>query len=292
MKMQAAKKISAIFALLPIVLIYGYLAATSGALMFVVYAVVCIYFPGRLVIGKCRNLSPSLRFLLGFYAGMAVSILMYYLCCLIHTFLPLQIILPMLGSAYIVMWIKAQTGTDIKKSIDKMVRKVADNHLVIWCIAAAMVYSFYLLNVRYSTPSTVWNPDFQWHMGNIYTLAGSFDFSDIRVEGMTFTYHYFCDLFYAIGRIIFGFKPFICVMRFPTLITPLLVLSSVSALFENIPIKNVNTRYIAAFAVMMFTPLYGANNDLSYQWLTKINSVAFALPCGVAVVCLIIRIAR
>ena len=50
--------------------------------------------------------------------------------------------------------------------------------------------------------------DFLFHTGNIVSLSRSFPNGDIRIEGLTFYYHYFYELIFAMCKHIFGMDAF------------------------------------------------------------------------------------
>ncbi len=292
MGISRIKSISAAAAIAGMVALAAWLSSCCDVVWFGGYVLLCILLPGKLLFDHSRNLNGPLRFLLCFYGGFSVAVMLYYLCCLLQSFWPLKLIPLVLGIFELGKLIFSAYREGVRRYLCKGWEKASRNHAAFWCVLLAMLASAAVLFYLFATPNMVWNPDYQWHMGNIYTLADSFNFADIRAEGLTFTYHYFSDLFFAIGRIIFGLEPYQCAMRFPILLTGPLVISSVSALLAYTPLRSWNARAGVALAGMLLTPLFGPNNDLAYQWLTNINAVGLAMPCGLTLICLLLHFAQ
>ena len=277
----AAKKVSAAFAALITLGPVVYIAVFGQGALFLLYLAWYVLLPGHLLYRVVfrGNGGAAVRLLSSFYLGLALLFSQYYLLELAGALWPLRFISPAVALFEIFSVarrrIKNKTqGTGLRHFFIS----AAENHLFVWLLCIAVCYSFYILNIRYSTPDTIYNSDLHWHMGNIYTLSKP-GFQDIRVEGMFFKYHYFSDLFFAVGRVAVGLVPFNCVMRFPVLITPLLVTASVYELTRT----AAHTRLSRAFfslCLMLFVPLFGRYNDIAYQWLTNLNAVGLALPCG------------
>ncbi len=270
-----------------LVAVFSILTGDGGAL-FLLFLLLAL-LPGLVA---ARLLWPGAgtgrALLAAFYLGLAVLFAQYFLLNAVGALNALQWSVPVLAvlSLAALLFFARRNGTPILRQAAALPAQLARHHLLLWVIAAGVWYSYYLTNIRFSTPDTVYSADMQWHMGNIYTLAAP-GFQDIRIFGMTFRYHYFADLLYAAGRIVFGFLPYNCVLRFPALLTPALMGLSVY-LLAGLAVQKRWLRALVAAVVLYVFPLFGRYNDFAYQWLTNVNAVGVAVPCMILVL-LVVR---
>lgn len=253
-----------------------------GAVRFVPYCAIYVLLPGLFLLRVVfRWRGEALQtLLLAVFVGLAFLFLQYYVFNLAGVLWLLRFIslLPALcEAAYWLRWVwKRRRQT--RSLFSKLYQNLATHHLLCWLLGLGVALSYWYTSRLYATPNTVWNPDYQWHMGNMYTLAEP-GFADIRVLGMDFRYHYFSDLFFAIGRVVLGLNPYECAMRFPALLVPLLMVPCFELLLRDVvPVRW--QRFLLCGAGLYLFSLNGAYNDYSYQWLSNINSVGLALPCA------------
>ncbi|MBQ8611715.1 MAG: hypothetical protein IJ412_08415 [Oscillospiraceae bacterium] len=154
-----------------------------------------IFLPGSLILQLCRTqIQGALRFVLMCVFGMAFFVSVTVLACLTgaHWLVPALII----GTC--VVWIAAK----IFSSRTGKTRRTAFPALPVLVLTASV---YVLLNalwsMRHTHPalagSLIPNQDFFWNLGNVQSFLQSFPPQDLRVSGVTVTYHYLTELLQA-----------------------------------------------------------------------------------------------
>ena len=277
---------SAFIACITAVLVLRNTLLYDGGILFAGFLLLCVLIPGFLLQtlfgGESRGFTE--RLLLSFFLGLSWCFTVYYLSCLTGSFIYIRLILPLAGilslGTVVFRWLRT-IKVPVGKTIVGILQRMARHHLAFWIVAAGATYSYYLTSVLYTTPITVYNSDMQWHMGNIFTLLRP-GMEDIRVQGLTFRYHYFSDLFLAVAHMVTKIHPFVEIMRMPPLYTPLLM-SAAGYLLMGRVTRNHTIRSILTAVMLFVLPLFGHGNDITYQWLTNINALGLALPCLILV---------
>ena len=255
----------------------------------ILFSLLYVLFPGLMMtfalgsdfIKRYKKWVP----VIAFYAGFSLLIIQYYLLNLIG-FLPAIKVVPIvIGIAFTALSWKTIKAIDIKKNAPKDLNKFVPFLVV---LAAVMAFAYYYL--KKTAPGTSSNlfMDYCYHMGNIEILTRGGNFEDIRVMGMTFKYHYFMELFYAIIRLIFPATIWNCVFRFPVLLVSPLVCGS---FYNFIHSKAKNSIVSALFTalIILFPSVSPTATLLTNHILTNINAVGFSLPLAICLVEFIIR---
>lgn len=252
-------------------------SSLARALLFIVFWIVV---PGFAMVSFFVGRLSLLNALIGFYLGLAQFSALFFISRLVSAFYMVMIVVPPgFSVAFIVykcvLWFK----NGRKAGLD------GGGKYLGFAVAAAVgiYFSFYMTVYSVRAVTYIVNPDFLWHMGNIWTLAYSPGFEDIRVAGMVFKYHYFSDLIWAGAKVATGIDVFDAVLRLPVALVPLLMSAGLCELMK----KLVKNRWLAcagAVVILVAGPMFGRYNDFSYQWATNVNAVGVALPAGIALV--------
>lgn len=282
------KYIQILFYLVPVFLTLGpilFISAQTQAYLAILFLLFWVYLPGRFYTRLSKN-NPNTIFstLTSFFLGFIGLIILFYLGrnAILLRFIPFCI-----GIAGIIQELFLAKDKVAFKKLSGKLFAIFKNPIW-WVLAFAVCWSFYLLITCLGTPISIANTDYFWHMGNIHTLANSPQFQDIRVLGMTFTYHYFADLLWAAGKLVFGLDPFFCVTSYPLLVAPILMSLSLWELLCPV-IKTPWKRTLCSIVTLLWVPLYGMYNDFTYQWATNVNAVGIALPCAIWLILLSIK---
>lgn len=278
--------IQTLFHLIPIVislLPIFYISIQAQAIWAILFLLIWVYLPGRFLARLLKN-NPKTIFgtLTAFFLGFIGLVLLFYMGRNVYLLRFVPSFFGIFGLGQELFYVKKSSSRKLTSENNKLINKIfaVIENPIWWVLAFAISWSFYLLTTCLSTPISITNTDYFWHMGNIYTLADSPQFQDIRVFGMTFTYHYFADLLWACGKLVLNLNPFLSVTSYPLLIAPILMALSIWELLRTI-INTPWKRAICSIIILLWTPLYGLYNDFTYQWATNVNAVGIALPCTI-----------
>jgi hypothetical protein len=161
--------------------------------------------------------------------------------------------------------------------------------------SVGMAISAFFTLFRYPRPDVIPGvqlyPDIAWHIGNVGILSGANGFQDTRVHGVTFTYHYFSDLFFAIERLVFGGNAFDLIVQYQFVLIGTLLGFTAIAFFSEAFGKRSWTAYSSS-AVLLFVPavLPGYGNLLFFHLFTNVNAMALALPALMVLLILVKRL--
>ncbi len=257
---------------------------------FILFSVFYVFLPGFFLINAIGK-SFLKRFraqalIAAFYLGFALLIGQYYLLNLLGTlflikFTPLVIAVILFIFAY-------KNLKELPKPL--LNESLLDKLLPYTALAAITAVAGYVVLVS-SVPdkNSVVHIDYAYHMGNVNILTRAGNLEDTRVMGMTFKYHYFNDLYYAILRLIFPAEIWNCIFRYPILLIAPLVTPGIYSFAKT---KTGNS--LIAFTVTVFVVFFPS----IYPWVTKFtpnilnnfNDVGFALPAAICLAHIFARI--
>ena len=175
---------------------------TTTALFFV-FCIFWLEIPGMLFchILLPRRLKFSSRLLAGFFMGFMVMAALYYLESLTGVKNILLAAGPIIS--LIAVSVYAKKG---RPSVFNATERFRWTYVIIF----AIIYVISVLNFQakylfvFSGQTTQIYHDFLFHTGNIASLSRSFPNADIRIDGLTFYYHYYFELIFAMCKHIFG----------------------------------------------------------------------------------------
>ena len=216
-------------------------------------------------------------FLISFFTGFFLITVQYFLLNYLHCLFLIRYTPLVLGIASSAIRFK-----DIRSSISKpTVEDIKKSTPFLFFMAFSTLGSFYALYKLIPNEQTNFWIDYAYHMGNVDILTKAGDFMDTRVYGMTFKYHYFSDLYYGILRNIFPFVTiWNCIFRFPIILVPILISTSLYNLFGKVTDNRLLRTFICC--IVLFAPSLNAHyTTLTSHVLSNMNAVGFALPCAI-----------
>ncbi|MCL2355356.1 MAG: hypothetical protein FWC68_05815, partial [Oscillospiraceae bacterium] len=172
---------------------------------FLIYTVFWVYVPGLAILKflqrKKKEIDSALAYnIASFFVGFAYLILQYYIVTWMDIRFLLLIISPLTAAVLIYKNRKSYSYKYFFNSNNLM----SEYGLITIC--TTLIGSIISLLWRFPQPHLVenysLNRDFLWQIGNVNILSGSSNFSDSRVSQVTFAYHYFSNLFFAVHKIL------------------------------------------------------------------------------------------
>ena len=215
--------------------------------------------------------------LISFFIGFAMLIPQYYLlnaAGLLSLIRITPLIICILLSVFSAKNLK-KIGKDIRK-IDLL--NYTFPYIVLFAITSVACYVV-MKSGTVDTASAV-HIDYSYHMGNINILTRGGNLEDTRVMGMTFKYHYFMDLYYAILRLIFPAGIWNCVFRYPILLISPIAATSIYS-FADSRFRNHIFNFITSIFIIFFPSLFPWVTKFSPHMLHNFNNVGFAVPMAI-----------
>ncbi len=184
----------------------------STTLIFLAYCIVWIQLPGMLFcdILLPRRLKFSTRLLAGFFIGFVYMAALYFIESLAGLNGLIMLAGPLTSTAGLIYFIKKG-----KPYIFNAGEHFRFTYLIIFVfiyIVSALSFQLKYL-FAFSGQTTQVYHDFLFHTGNIVSLSRSFPGMDIRISGLTFYYHYFYELIFAMCKHIFATDAFTVYMN-------------------------------------------------------------------------------
>ncbi len=175
--------------------------------IFLVYIIFWIQIPGMLIEGMLlpRRLKFSTRFLAAFFIGFLYLATLYFIESLIGVQHIIMIAPPVTSLIAVLVYLKKGKPSFLN----------ADEHFRgEWVFVFGFIFVASTLNflMKYNGcllgETTQVYHDYLFHTGNIVSLSRSFPNIDLRIDGLTFYYHYFYELIFAMCKHIFGVDAF------------------------------------------------------------------------------------
>lgn len=270
-----------IFSLLVIVFLFFDISIHNQGIYLILFSLLYVFLPGFLFITAIDKTFISRykeqTLFIAFFSGFALLIPQYYLlnaagCLSFIRFTPI-----------IIAIVLAFFSRKNLKTICERVRK-ADlfNHSFpyICLFAITAVACYVVMKSGTADTSSAIHIDYSYHMGNIDILTRGGSLEDTRVMGMTFKYHYFMDLYYAILRNIFPAGIWNCVFRFPILLISPIAATSIYS-FTSSKFKNRIVSFILTIFIVFFPSIYNWITEFTPHMLHNFNNVGFAIPMAI-----------
>jgi hypothetical protein len=264
-------------------------------LIFILYSAVWIQLPGMLFGSLLlpRKLKFSTRLLAGFFIGFVYMATLYYLESLLGINGIIMFAGPITTAVSAIYYFKKG-----RPSVFNALERFRWTYLIIF----VFLYVVSMLNfqLKYlfalSGDSTQVYHDCLFHTGNIVSLSRSFPNTDIRIEGLTFYYHYFYELIFAMCKHIFGMDAFrlyingnALVCAFPLTLAMITIGERIRGFREISPFRYFF--YCAGLLVsgLCMLPLVVVGGRLPISWLgnhifSNINAMGLALAITILVV--------
>lgn len=175
--------------------------------VFFIYSLIWLQLPGMLFVQLLlpRRLKVATRLLASYFLGFMYLALVYYIQSLVGCSWLITVAGPVATANFLfIYWKKG------RPSIFNAGEKLSLSFIVIF--VATYIISLINFKLKFigalSGQTTQIYHDFLFHTGNIVSLSKGFPSGDIRVDGLTFYYHYFYELIFAMCKNIFHFDAF------------------------------------------------------------------------------------
>ena len=156
----------------------------------------------------------------------------------------------------------------------------------VFSILAVFMLAMMCINLvfHYPTKASLDYQDYVWHISLVNSLASGHPFRYFNVQAGQLSYHYFSDLFLAIGKRIFGFDGFGLVVQLQPLFLSFVTAAASVGVFTFI-FKGDRQKTIFACAALfacygMGFGFLGLNlyNHFYSQFYSNVNAVTFSTP--------------
>ena len=244
----------------------------------ILFSLIYVLIPGFLF-AQCIDRDFLYRFraqslIISFFLGFSLLIIQYYLLNAAGHLYFIKIT-PLVLIILFAVLSRKSLNTDFIKTI-KLVSLIP--YLALFTIT--LVASYVVLTTSVIDETSVVHVDYSYHMGNVNILTRGGTLEDTRVMGMTFKYHYFMDLYYAILRLVFPAKIWNCIFRYPILLISPLVTPSIYAWAKSKTGKAILSFGVSLF-IVFFPSIYPWQTKLTPNILNNYNGVGFALPLAI-----------
>lgn len=291
-----SKKLSAIiFAVIPLSVILWItirLTIQDQAIYLILFSLFYVLIPGFISL-KALDKDIIERFgkftsVIAFFFGFFLLVVQYYLLNAIGCLSFIRFT-PILLTLLIIVIFRKRIAFSIKKFdvVEKLSEETPFFILTAILMVATYHYFFHMLPTKTSDIFI----DFLYHMGNINILTRGGSLEDTRVLGMTFKYHYFADLYYAILRRVFPADIWRCVARYPILYIAPLISRSTYALISSKTKNKVLCVFIPTL-MALFSSISPTSTLMVCNLLTSVNGVGFALPIAIVIVEVLVKSAE
>lgn len=199
--------------------VYG--ASFPGLCILAAFTVIYVQLPGLLVLRltgiKQKYLSTQVA--VGFFAGWAVNLIVYFIADWLHSTLILYAVCPLLTLVYIAALIH-----DNKNGIAPR-RIRLDRIPVLFCIFFVLILLYCIINTQYLylspaiSDSTYMNPDKAYHLGLINSLSHDYPLQSPWVSGVFINYHIFSEMLLSIPVKLFGISSDLITLSFGPFLT-------------------------------------------------------------------------
>ena len=270
-------------------------------LIFLIYLIAWIFVPGMLIQESLlpRRLRFSTRMLASFFMGFFLMAVLYYIESAIGIHGVIMVAGPVFTVVWIIKWIKSGRQS---------LFNATEHFMLIYLILFIFLFVVSMLSfqLKYigalSGVTTQVYHDYLFHTGNIVSLSRSFPNNDIRIEGLTFYYHYFYELIFAMCKHIFGMDAFRLYMDGNALVTAFPLTCALVTVGERIRGAKIvgGFRYFVYCAGLLVScvcmlPLNVVGGTFPISWMdnhfyTNGNAMGLALSLTVLVTDILVEI--
>lgn len=261
-----------ILCLLPLI----HLVYAKDGVKFLLYLIIYIYLPGRMLYKRVFRLDFDLllRLLTCFYLGVFLIILLYYISYFMHALILIKVLPVLFATVEIGCFLKR------KEYHVNIAKKVLDNSNQIICFEIILlihiISCMLLTNFSFPYQDSAIYSDRTFQMSHIAGLATPMPFTSMTVYGSELKYHIFYYIFLACSKIIFSYDAYMVFNRF--IVTHVPILMSIALL----KVFYVNSKRMS---VVLYFSLITIFSLLSYKYqyyfihvMSSHNAVGFAVP--------------
>lgn len=273
----------------------------SITLIFLAYAIIWIQIPGMLFeeILFPRRLKISTRLLAAFFIGFIYMAVLYF----IESLLKINGIIMVAGpiTSIIAIFVYIKKG---KPSFFNAGEEFRWTGIIIFgfiYLASFLNFQLKYLGAFNGQTLQVYH-DYLFHTGNIVSLSKSFPNTDIRVEGLTFYYHYYYELIFAMCKHIFGMDAFRLYMNGNALMCAFPTSLALLTIGERIRHGRITYRFnyfVYCFGTLIclvcIMPLNIVGVKLPFSWLdnhlfSNANALGMAMSLSIVVIDILVEV--
>ena len=289
LKSKSAKLTIAIFALLLILAVTAEVTIRDQGAYLILFSLVYVLLPGFLfIVAIDKSFLYRYReqaLIISLFTGFSLLIPQYYILNAFGLLKLIRFTPLILLVLFAILSIK--NLKQIKSDIHKV--NLLDSLLpFITLFAITAVASYLALKSVVVKESSAIHIDYSYHMGNINILTRGGSLEDTRVMGMTFKYHYFMDLYYAILKLILPARTWNCVFRYPILLVSPIAAPSIY-FFANEKFKKPILSYAASLFIVFFPSIYSWVTEFTPHVLNNFNNVGFSIPLAICLTHLMVN---
>ena len=284
LKSTSVKMSLAVFSCLLIIAVSADVTIRNQGGYLILFSLVYVLLPGLLFVAAIdKDFFGRFRvqaFVIAFFCGFGLLIGQFYLLNalgLLHLikFTPLAVII-------LLALLSAGNLKKMKLKIDKAdLLNRALPYLLL--VAITMLASYVALKTSVPDKTSPVHIDIPYHMGNVNILTRAGSFEDTRVMGMTFKYHYFMDLYYAILRNVFPAEIWNCVCRYSILLIPPLAAPGIYS-FANSLRKRPVINFVATMFILFFSAITPDVTMFSAHVINNFNNMGLAVTCAMCLI--------
>ena len=264
-------------------------------LIFLLYGMVWIQIPGMLIskVLLAGRLKFSTRLLAGFFMGFLYMATWYY----VESLTGLQGLIMVMGplTSAIALFLYFKNG---RPSIFNAAEHFRWTYVIIFVgiyLISMINFQFYYLFALGGQTTQVYH-DSLFHTGNIVSLSRSFPNTDIRIDELTFYYHYYYELIFAMCKHIFKMDAFrlylngnALVCAFPLTMALITISDRIRGMKQVIPARYFFYCGGLFTSMIALMPLNIIGGTFPISWmgnhlLSNINAIGLALSLTVMVI--------
>lgn len=270
-----------IFAVLLIGFVFIDTAVHDQGIYLILFSILYVFLPGLFFVTTIDknflNRYKEQALIIAFFAGFALLIPQYYL----------------LNAAGLLAWIKVTplviaavlsvfSVKNIKQFIKSIRKDTLLDHSILYIVLFSVmaVACYVVMKSGTADTTSAVHIDYTYHMGNINILTRGGSLEDTRVMGMTFKYHYFMDLYYAVLRLIFPAGIWNCIFRYPILLISPIAATSIYS-FANSRFRNHIVNFVITVFIIFFPSIFPLVTEFTPHMLHNFNNVGFAVPMAI-----------
>lgn len=250
----------------------------SDQLMFLLSQIAFVLVPGMAAVQFIKPQKNIIKLtILSYLLGTALVVLEFYIFYALgaQAYLPIGMAAVALLGVWYLFWKR-----------DKL-RDLKLNHKSGWALTALLagLLTLVFFSAVYASkvpdlgghPYMNYYQDLLWNAGNTTAIAGGFPVMDIHVDGLTFSYHFFTNVFLAAFKNVLGISSFVLYFKFLPVLQVIVFTGSLYLFFSKI-CKNAWLR-AALIAITFFASIVFMRHML-WQAYATLFALAFTVAAA------------
>ena len=261
------------------VTVYG--ASVPGLLLLALFILAYVQLPGLFILKKFNIEQDHLSTLiaLGYFAGWAANLIVYFIADWLHSSIILYAVCPALTVLYIITLFKEHRS-------GLSGRRIHLNRIpVLFCIFFVLILLYCIINTQYLylapsiSDSTYMNPDKAYHLGLINSLSHDYPLQSPWITGIYINYHIFSEMLLSIPVKLFGISADMATLSFGPFLTAYCFGISMYSFFREMSAKSERAGLYCN--ILLLSNLYltrNATSSLAFKFiLINDNSAGYGI---------------